>query len=380
MSLGKVGGGPAVLDVTPINALAHVRIGGLRDGGIDFVTAFDPTAGQEHPVLAALPTADTQVMYMRGTAIGNAACCEIAKQVDYDPTRGTDGMLTNAISTLANGFGVEWGVQLTPGLYTATNALTGQNAGFEGGLGNWVAVTNNTSTDTSAQAHSGSDSMSMSLTASGDMTSASCASGSIATQGFAVAPGNQVSVQAWVRTAVSARTCSVGVDWYTSGGSFVSTSYGTGVADSSSAWTLISGTVVAPATAAFGRVNVKVASTAAGSEVHYVDDVEYFLLPTSYDTGASASFGAQAYLQVIAFTGTDVTVKIQDSADNATFADVTSLTFAQTTAAHTTQRIAIGNTATVRRYVAATLTTAAGFTALSFAVVLNKNSIAGQVF
>ena len=116
------------------------------------------------------------------------------------------------------------------------------------------------------------------------------------------------------------------------------------------------------------------------SQVHYVDDVVYLLLPASYDTGASAAFGAQAYLQVVAFTGTDVTVAIQDSADNVSFAAVAGLAFTQTTAANTAQRIAISNTATVRRYVAATLSTVGGFTALSFAVVLVKNQIANQVF
>ena len=49
---------------------------------------------------------------------------------------------------------------------------------------------------------------------------------------------------------------------------------------------------------------------------------------TGFDTTASASFGWQAYLQVFAFTGTDVTVKIQDSADNATFADLSGAAFA----------------------------------------------------
>lgn len=101
---------------------------------------------------------------------------------------------------------------------------------------------------------------------------------------------------------------------------------------------------------------------------------------TSIDTAASASFGAQAYLQVSAFTGTDFTVKIQDSADNSTFADVTSLAFAQVTAAPNTQRIAISNTATVRRYVRATTVTTGGFTSASFAVVIVKNECAGVTF
>lgn len=103
-------------------------------------------------------------------------------------------------------------------------------------------------------------------------------------------------------------------------------------------------------------------------------------LGTSYDTGGSLSFGAQAYLHVSAFTGTDVTVKIQDSADNSTFADVSGLAFTAVTSAPGTQRIAISNTATVRRYVRATTVTTGGFTSATFAVVINKNEIAGVTF
>jgi hypothetical protein len=226
MSLGKIGGGMSPLDVTPINVSAHVRIGGLRDGGIDFVTAFDTAVGQEHLVLSALPTADVQVMYMRGTAIGNAAAALIAKQIDYNPTRGTDGMLTVAVATMANGFGLEFGTQLTAGLRTDTAATNG----------------------------------------------------------------------------------------------------------------------------------------------------------ASFDGTASSAFGAQAYLQVTAFTGTDATVTIQDSADNVTFTNVTGLSFTATTAAHTTQRIATANTATIRRYTRAVTTTSAGFTSATFAVMLVRNQVAGQVF
>ncbi len=222
MALSKVSGGPAILDVTPINKLAHVRIGGQRDGAIDFSSAFNPSPNQEHPVLAALPTTDVQVMYLRGTTLGADVACEIAKQVDYAPTRANDGMLTVAVTTVANGYGLEWATQLTAGLRTDTAA----------------------------------------------------------TQGTAV------------------------------------------------------------------------------------------------DFGAATSFGFQMYLQVTAFSGTDVTVKLQDSADNSTFADLASATFAQTTAARTTQRVAVGGTATVRRYVRATTVTTGGFTSATFAVALVKNATA----
>lgn len=98
---------------------------------------------------------------------------------------------------------------------------------------------------------------------------------------------------------------------------------------------------------------------------------------TSFDTGASASFGAQAYLHVISFTGTSVTVNVDDSADNTTFTAVAGLTFTAATAIGA-QRIAIGNTATVREFVR--VTTAGTFTNAQFAVVLVKNNVAGQVF
>lgn len=97
---------------------------------------------------------------------------------------------------------------------------------------------------------------------------------------------------------------------------------------------------------------------------------------TSIDTTASASFGAQAYLQVTAFTGTDATVKIQDSADNVSFADVTGLTFTQVTAAPASQRLATASGATIRRYLRAVTTTTGGFTSLTFNVVVVKNAVA----
>jgi hypothetical protein len=103
-------------------------------------------------------------------------------------------------------------------------------------------------------------------------------------------------------------------------------------------------------------------------------------LGTGIDTAASASFGGQAYLQIFAFTGTDVTMKIQDSADNATFADVTSFAFTQATTGRVAQRIALGNTATIRRYVRVSTVTTGGFTSAAFAVVLVKNDTAGIVF
>lgn len=226
--LGAIGGGPALLDVTGIDKSAHERIGGLRDGRFEMTTFFNHVAvtGGTHEKLAALPRTDVILTYCRGTTLGNPAASIVAKQIGYDPTRGNDGSLTFGVSAQANGYGIEWGRQLTAGVRTDTAATNG----------------------------------------------------------------------------------------------------------------------------------------------------------TGVDTTASASFGGQAYLQVFSFTGTDATVKIQDSADNSTFADVTSFAFTQVTAAPFSQRIALSNTATIRRYVRAVTVTTGGFTSLSFAVNLIKNEIASVVF
>lgn len=73
---------------------------------------------------------------------------------------------------------------------------------------------------------------------------------------------------------------------------------------------------------------------------------------TGVDLGAvSTAFGWAMYLQVFAFTGTSITIKVQDSADNAAFLDLASATFVAATAIGS-QRVSAGptSTATVRRY------------------------------
>jgi hypothetical protein len=132
-AVDNVHGGPALGDVTDITQSAHSRLGLLRDGGGGITTLMDPA--NAHPVLAALPVADVQLMWLLNPlAIGSPAVCAIAKQVDYAPARAADGMLTQKTQFDSSGFGLEWGVQLTPGVRTDTTATNGtsldQGAGF----------------------------------------------------------------------------------------------------------------------------------------------------------------------------------------------------------------------------------------------------------
>ncbi|MFJ6667413.1 hypothetical protein [Streptomyces sp. NPDC091383] len=104
---------------------------------------------------------------------------------------------------------------------------------------------------------------------------------------------------------------------------------------------------------------------------------------TGVDLGAGSSplfngqalYGAQCYLQVFAFTGTDITIKVQDSADNTTFADVPGMTFSSVTSGPGAQRIATASNQTVRRYLRAVTSTTGGFTTCTFAVAVARNDV-----
>ena len=220
-SLSNVHGGPALQDVTDITQSANGRIGLLRDGGAGGAVYFNPA--RAHLALKVLPTADQICTYGVGQAVGNPAFSCVAKQINYDGTRGTDGSMGYAVDWQASaGTGAEWGVQLTAGIRT-------------------------------------------------DITATSPATGAD-------------------RTA----------------------------------------------------------------------------------TYASTAFGLAAYLHVFAFTGTSVTITVQDSADNATFATVTGAVFTVVTGP-TSERIAIGTTATVRRYLR--VITAGTFSNVQFMV----NAVAYEV-
>jgi len=85
----------------------------------------------------------------------------------------------------------------------------------------------------------------------------------------------------------------------------------------------------------------------------------------AHDGAASSSNGGAAVVHCSAFSGTDITVKIQHSADNSTWADL--LTFTQLTAVgaeHTTV------TGTVNRYLRASW--AGTFTSATFAVAFAR--------
>lgn len=94
------------------------------------------------------------------------------------------------------------------------------------------------------------------------------------------------------------------------------------------------------------------------------------------DLLATTNFGLQAYLQVFAFTGTSVTIKLQESNDNGAvdpWADVVGGGFTVVTGI-TSERIQTARNQAVKRWLR--VVTTGVFSNAVFAVMVNKNDVA----
>lgn len=126
-SIQQIGGGPAALEVTGIDKSAPERLGGLRNGQMQFTSWFNDATGQAFPVLKALPTTDVIAMYGRGATLGAPAAACNGLQINYDPTRAPDGALSFVTSVQSDAYGLEWGDQLTDWPRTDTSATNGSS-------------------------------------------------------------------------------------------------------------------------------------------------------------------------------------------------------------------------------------------------------------
>lgn len=94
---------------------------------------------------------------------------------------------------------------------------------------------------------------------------------------------------------------------------------------------------------------------------------------TSIDGVAASTTGWCAQLQLVSFAGTDVTIKLQDSANNSTWADVSGGAFTLVASGPTTEHITSAAGATLREFVRVTTTTSAGFTSAVYAVAVGRH-------
>lgn len=94
-------------------------------------------------------------------------------------------------------------------------------------------------------------------------------------------------------------------------------------------------------------------------------------------TDVSTAFGMAAYLEVFSFTGTSATMTIQDSADNAAFANITGLSAFTAATGITAERIETDLlTRTIRRYLK--VNTTGTFTECTFAVTVIRYTAANR--
>jgi hypothetical protein len=105
-------------------------MGNHLDGNLDVTSWFNKATSQQHLTFRGLPTADVIGTYCRGTVLGNPAASINGKQVNYDGTRATDGSLTFVVNAVSNGYGLEWGKQLTAGKRTDGSATNGTSVDF----------------------------------------------------------------------------------------------------------------------------------------------------------------------------------------------------------------------------------------------------------
>jgi len=154
------------------------------------------------------------------------------------------------------------------------NFLTGDNTNFDGGTsGTWIQSGNCNIAVSAAQSHSAPNSLAITSQAAGNMTASSCSAATVTSNGMNCSPGEPINITGWFRTAVSARSCNVGADFYDSSGTFLSSLRGSNVTDSNAAWTQATAALTAPASAAWCRLTVQVVSAGAANEVHYIDDL-----------------------------------------------------------------------------------------------------------
>jgi hypothetical protein len=95
------------------------------------------------------------------------------------------------------------------------------------------------------------------------------------------------------------------------------------------------------------------------------------------DNGAGTAFGGQAYVQLVAFSGTSVTVDIQSATTSGGSYATTGLTTSAMTAIGA-QRLSVANTTTINRFLK--VVTTGTFSSATFAVMFVRNATAGVTF
>jgi len=186
---------------------------------------------------------------------------------------------------------------------TLQNFLLGTNSTFEVSQGNWVGAGNSADAFSTLTAHTGTGSLKITSVAAGNMSAAHCLIANVATQGLPCSPGDQILASAWFQAAATPETCEAGAAFYTSASVLISILFAPAVVDATTGWVQATGTVTAPAGAAWAITRITVLATAGAGEVHFTDDV-VLLNSTTLQAQGTAFFGyVQSYFTSRALAG-----------------------------------------------------------------------------
>ena len=143
-ALSGVGGGPNLIDTSPLSLAGMRRLAGRFDGHLNASVLYNPTGA--HIPFDDLPTSMVAMMFaLPGTAAGDFAAMLVGKQVDYAVNDGNDLAAIFALSALASeGYPLEWGKMITAGKREDTSA-TASGTGIDLGVPAGVAAVNITS-------------------------------------------------------------------------------------------------------------------------------------------------------------------------------------------------------------------------------------------
>lgn len=136
-----------------LDVLAMERLYGRYDGNMSLTSYFNKAAGQAHALWSTLPRTDVDLMVAFRKVAGAGGAAMRAKQVGYDGSRTSEGMLTFGVETQSNasdtagaGQGLEYGWMLTAG--SRTDVADTNGPGIDLGTGStvfglraWVQVT-----------------------------------------------------------------------------------------------------------------------------------------------------------------------------------------------------------------------------------------------
>lgn len=146
-AIQRIGGAPALLDISSLDAQGFKRIAGRFDGELSYNVWFDKLVS--HAYLSTLPQADAPMMVgIPGTAAGDIVAMLVAKQAKYDLSISADLKAEFSVEAMASlGYPLEWGALITAGKRTDSTA-TASGAGIDLGIPAGVSATNITGSST----------------------------------------------------------------------------------------------------------------------------------------------------------------------------------------------------------------------------------------